>query len=355
MSSVDQSTAPAPAPTSSAGQVGVSSVPPRRAHRPRRGIWIFPNASATDLVDAAVAAEEAGLDEFWLGDEGVAREPFAILAAAATRTSRITLGIAVTNPFLRHATSTAAAAMTVDELSAGRVVLGLGPGGTTALGPARVAARLPLTTTRDALRTIRATVRGEASEHYAPTSSPYTRPRLPIYVGSRGERFQRLASAEADGAFIGGIPVPALDTALGWARSVRDIPVSIYSRAAFDEPTTEHLRGRLILPLADSPAYVLDALGLAPDAVGLAATAYRAGDASAARAIVSDEVLDSILLAGEPDDVAARLADRVQRFAPASVGLSFGGEDLPNCLELAAATFAALDRRLAGIPQEGRA
>ena len=49
----------------------------------RTGVWFFPEASAPELVDAVVEAERLGLDEVWLGDEGPAREPFTVLAAAA--------------------------------------------------------------------------------------------------------------------------------------------------------------------------------------------------------------------------------------------------------------------------------
>ena len=62
-----------------------------------------------------VAAEEAGIDELWLGDEGPSRDPFSVLAAAAQRTDRITLGVSVTNPFLRHPAVTAATAMTAQR------------------------------------------------------------------------------------------------------------------------------------------------------------------------------------------------------------------------------------------------
>lgn len=48
------------------------------------GIWLFPDATAPDLVNAFQTAESLGLDEVWLGDEGAAnRDPFAVLAAAA--------------------------------------------------------------------------------------------------------------------------------------------------------------------------------------------------------------------------------------------------------------------------------
>ncbi|MES2169614.1 MAG: LLM class flavin-dependent oxidoreductase, partial [Actinomycetota bacterium] len=188
---------------------------------------MFPSTPATTIVDAIVAAEELGIDEFWLGDEGPARDPFTVLAAAAMRTSRILLGIAVTNPYLRHPLTIAAEAMTVDELSGGRMLLGIGPGGQVALGPAGVERALPLTRVRDALRTIRAVATGTEAAGYAPPPGVFTRPQLKVFVGSRGQKFQELASAEADGAFLGGLPASVIERTVGWARSVRDIPIAL--------------------------------------------------------------------------------------------------------------------------------
>ena len=70
----------------------------------RTGVWFFPDAPSASIVETIVAAEQLGLDEVWLGDEGPARDPFALLAAAAHVTRRIRLGIGVTNPYLRHPT-----------------------------------------------------------------------------------------------------------------------------------------------------------------------------------------------------------------------------------------------------------
>ena len=50
----------------------------------------------------ALHAGELGIDEFWIGDEGPAREPISVLAAAARATSRITLATGITNPYVRH-------------------------------------------------------------------------------------------------------------------------------------------------------------------------------------------------------------------------------------------------------------
>jgi 5,10-methylenetetrahydromethanopterin reductase len=311
--------------------------------KPRRGIWVFPSAPGAEILEAAVAADAAGLDEFWIGDEGAARDPFAVLAAAAARTSRIALGIAVTNPYLRHPAVTAAAMMTVDELSHGRAILGLGPGGRVALGPVGVRRERPLATTRAALRTMRAVTHGESAHGYEPPSHAFTRPGLPIYIGSRSAAFQRLASAEADGVFLGGVPLPATATVIGWTQETRPIDVLLYTTAAFDDATRESSRRRMILPLADSPDEYLDSIDLSRAAVEHAAERFRAGDASAAARLIDDEVLANIIIAGDATEVGHQLLVRAERFQPHGIGLSFTGSDLLAYVEATADAVKAFD------------
>lgn len=311
----------------------------------RRGVWVFPSAPAGTTVDAIVAAEQAGIDEFWVGDEGPARDPFAILAAAAVRTRTIRLGIAVTNPYLRHPMTIATEAMTIDELSDGRMVLGLGPGGDMALGPAGVERRRPLATTREALRTICAVASGVATDAYTPPAHAFVRP-LAVHIGSRSERFQRLASAEADGVFLGGLPEAVLDDVVAWARSERAIDVGIYSTGLAERDQREALRPRLIMPLADSPDHSLAALGLDRDVVRAAAAAYATGDSAAAEQVVTDAVFDQLVIAGTAAEVAARLAARVRRFHPTTIGLTFTSPDPLAVVDAAASAFHALDKEL---------
>ena len=145
---------------------------------PRFGLWMFPDHPASLLADVIVAAEAAGLDEVWLGDEGPARDPLVTLAAAAVRTSTIALGVAVTNPYLRHPAATASAFATLAELAGpGRVVLGMGSGGDLALGPDRrgAGAAPPAGDRRGPHRPGRAARRGRPRA----TSHHHTRPRRP--------------------------------------------------------------------------------------------------------------------------------------------------------------------------------
>jgi 5,10-methylenetetrahydromethanopterin reductase len=279
-------------------------------------------------VSTIVAAEQAGLDEVWLGDEGPARDPFALLAAAAGVTSTIRLGVAVTNPYLRHPATTAATALTIHELSNGRMVLGMGAGGDLALGPAQVKRARPLEATRRAVRIVRAVSNAEETEGYTPVGHAIDVTGLPIYIGARGERFNRFASEAADGVFLGGIPLSRLAATLSWARSVRPVRASIYMNAVFDEDALEAIRPQMIWVLIDTPEQTRKELGVTLEDLLLAARALGDGDDSLARRTVNDVVLDELVLHGAPETVGRELADRLGPLGPDSIGISLLSDDL---------------------------
>lgn len=76
----------------------------------------------------ARAADAAGIDAIWANEDPEGWDAFAVLSALATVTGRARLGSGVTNPFSRHPNMLAATVATLDRLSGGRAVLGIGRG-----------------------------------------------------------------------------------------------------------------------------------------------------------------------------------------------------------------------------------
>ena len=84
---------------------------------------------AAPLLGLAERAEQLGYDSVWVGDSVLARprhEPITLLAAVAARTRRVKLGTAVLLPALRNPVLLAHQVATLDQVSAGRVILGIG-------------------------------------------------------------------------------------------------------------------------------------------------------------------------------------------------------------------------------------
>ena len=90
-------------------------------------------SDAHSIIRMAERAEEAGLDSVWAGDTITAwprLDPLTTLAAVAARTRRIRLGIPAMTGALRHPVLLAHSVGTVDLIAGGRMVLGMGVGGT---------------------------------------------------------------------------------------------------------------------------------------------------------------------------------------------------------------------------------
>lgn len=297
------------------------------------GVWLFPDQPASTFIDTVAGVETLGLSEVWVGDEGPARDPFALLAAAACRTTTLRLGVGVTNPYVRHPGVTATSAMTIHEISGGRFVLGLGVGGDVALSPFGIAAVHPLASCREALATIRAVSRGEAAAGYTPPAHAFGAADLPVYVGARGEKLNRWASAEADGVFVAGIAPALVGDVIGWARSVRPIEVALYLSACFSLEEVERVRPRLLHAFLDAPARLREHAGLPLDALQDAASALAGGDEAPARCLLDDDRLSMVLAHGSPVLVAERLAQLARAHRPQSIGIALLGPELEAAAE----------------------
>lgn len=101
---------------------------------PTREAVMSGRPAVAPMLAMAERAEALGFASVWVGDSLTARprhEPLTLLAAAAARTRRVALGTAVLLPALRHPVVLAHAVATVDRISEGRLVLGVGIAGDT--------------------------------------------------------------------------------------------------------------------------------------------------------------------------------------------------------------------------------
>ena len=125
----------------------------------RIGIAISGGPNPAEIIDLVILAESLGYESAWVA-EGHGGDQFAILAACATRTSRIQLGTSISSVFVRSAPTIAMAASTIADISGGRFMLGLGSSHKVQVEPEHgVAYGKPLTRTRETAAIVRELIR----------------------------------------------------------------------------------------------------------------------------------------------------------------------------------------------------
>ena len=93
------------------------------------GVTVLPDPPASRLVELFRLAEQNGFEYGWTYDSHILwQEPYPLLTVCALNTSKLKLGLNVTNPGTREPTVTASAFATLQDISGGRMVMGIGRG-----------------------------------------------------------------------------------------------------------------------------------------------------------------------------------------------------------------------------------
>src|SRR3954465_375489 len=95
----------------------------------RTGILLLGIYPPARLIELARTVEALRFDTLWHADDKFYRDTTANLTLCALHTEAIELGTAVLEPYTRHPALTAATLAALDEISGGRMVVGLGAGG----------------------------------------------------------------------------------------------------------------------------------------------------------------------------------------------------------------------------------
>ncbi len=284
-----------------------------------------------EIVDTARLAEELGYHSIWV-PEMWGRDAFSILGLIAVNTKRIKLATGIIPVFSRSPAVIAQTAATLDEISGGRMILGLGTSGPAVIENWHgVPFEKPLMRTREYVEIIKMILSGARVDYEGGIFSlkgfrlqfKPGRSDIPVLVAAIGPRNIRLAGECADGWIPFLIPKEGLreagkelrEGAGSRGRGGDDIMVCPYVTTSVSEahPDTarsavrEHL-AYYIGGMGDYYFNTVSRYGFAREAEAIK-SAWEGGKKSAAVEAVSDRMLDSLSVTGTPGHGRSIIAD----------------------------------------------
>lgn len=281
---------------------------------------------------AAQLADELGYDSFWI-PEAWGYESSTILTEMALATKRIKLGTGILNVYSRSPGLLAMTAATLDEISGGRFILGIGSSGKKVIeGFHARKFDKPLTQTRDVVRIVKTllaggklTDAGAEIGDYRPFTLEMTPARrsIPVYVaalrpkaiGSIGELadgwiptfwpYDRLAEGRAfieAGARKAGRDPKTIDT----APFTTVVPLGVEAGTA----AARRIIAFYVGGMGDYYIELLSGFGFADDCKRIAGLYQDKATRAQAAAAVSDRMIEALMIAGDPAHCIAELKRR---------------------------------------------
>jgi probable F420-dependent oxidoreductase len=166
------------------------------------GITIKPDISIDRILSLTKQAESSGFSFGWIFDSHVIwKEPFPLLTLMAANTKKMRLGTCVTNPAVRDFTVTASALATLNQISGGRMVLGIGRGDSSR----RVLGKKPTTLAEleDTAQRIRTLAAGRPVDYEGePIQLEWASGELPVWIAGYGPKALQLTGRIADGVIL---------------------------------------------------------------------------------------------------------------------------------------------------------
>jgi len=297
----------------------------------RWGIGIPPALAMRDIVRLAQRAETTRAESAWVADVG--RDIFTVLTTIAQQTMRLRIGAAVAICFARPPALVQLAASDIDELAQGRMVLGIGtappawnenwysvPKHERPIARMKEFAQVCRLMWRSSLQNpVNFEGRALRIRGYSRLFPPF-RERIPIYFGGMNPQMLKATGEVADGWIGGGITSPQFVNEVVKGQVQRGIvkagrkdneveyvcPVSCAISADREKARDW---GRLHIAFYANVSYydiVLDLHGFQREAQAIRA-AFARGDRAAACQAVTDEMLDTFMLAGTEEECRGKV------------------------------------------------
>ena len=178
------------------------------------GVMVKP-APYERMVEDAVLADKLGLHSVWIPDHIILEnyrrtslEAWCLLSALGTCTSKVTLGTSVTDPYRRHPAVLAQTVATLDRITGGRAILGLGAGEAMNVDPFGIPRDRRIARMKETVEVLRSLWKGEIIDYNGKIFSltkaflqvlPAQKPSVPIYLAANSPMTRRLVGRYADG------------------------------------------------------------------------------------------------------------------------------------------------------------
>jgi alkanesulfonate monooxygenase SsuD/methylene tetrahydromethanopterin reductase-like flavin-dependent oxidoreductase (luciferase family) len=165
---------------------------------------------AGDVIGLVEIAEDVGFGAYWKGESN-STDPLVLISAAASRTKTIKLGTAIYHIYGRSPVTLGIQSATLQDLSGGRLLLGLGVANKSIAGWHGGVFDRPLKRAREYIEIVRKVAAGERVEYEGEIyqtgkrfqlSWKPTHPNFPIYLAGLGPQMTKLVGKIADGVFI---------------------------------------------------------------------------------------------------------------------------------------------------------
>lgn len=314
-----------------------------------KAIELTPEHPPDRVASLAARAEGVGFETVFASCHYFNRDPFQTLTRVAAETDFVTLGPGVLNPYESHPVTLASQAATLDEISDGRAVFGVGAGDRSTLSALGFEHDRPLARVHETVQVVRALWAGERVDHdgvitVRDAELNLEARELPVFVGAQGPQMLRMAAAIADGVLVNA----AHPDDLAWASDQLDegderrerpgsatrLAFASVSVAPDGDAAREAARPPVAFIVGGTAAPVLERHGIDPEAATVVSNALEAGDLHRAFERVTPAMIDAFCVAGDPEAVTDRLA-AIQEHVDGVVVGSPLGPDLEQAVELA--------------------
>lgn len=285
--------------------------------------------SPAAMRDFARRAEELGYETVWVG-ESWGRDAFSLITYLATATERIQFGTGIINVFSRSPALVAQTAATVDELSGGRLILGLGTSGANVIEHWHgLRYEKPVTRMREYVEIVQRILRGERLNYDGaifqmgrgfPLPFKPLRPAIPIYLATLAGRSLEITGELADGWLpiyfwperFDKLTAPIRAEAEKAGRDFSAMTITPYILTAVSDDGDEArnlMRAHIAYYVGGMGVYyhrLISGYGFVEEAERIR-TAWAERDRARAASCVTDEMVDALTISGTPAQCRARL------------------------------------------------